>query len=275
MNLRGMDELKCIVKKWQTLSDNMNEHPTDLPILLPDMLWFAKSGSGKSSILRLLSEYLYSAGNLMDFYGDVKCFEFLLSYCAPSEPFTELNRLIDEVGNAAGFRNEFKGIIYIDIDEWKDHYEEKHFVSFMEYLSGNSDNWMLILSINSDYKEKFHNLEAFISMFLRLEKISISHPKSEDLFDFLKDKLSNYGLELEEDAQALLLSTIETLRSNKYFDGYKSIKMLCQDIVYTVFSRKKTDKLSAEMLKDFDSDSDYIKRTIFNSEKIKTIGFAK
>lgn len=275
MQLKGLDEFKSIVRKWQTLSDNMNENPSDVPILLPDMLWFAKSGSGKSSILRLLAEYLYSIGNLMDFYGDVKYFEFLLSYCPPSSQFTELNRLIDEVNNAAGFRSEFKGIVFIDIDEWKDHYEEKHFVSFMEYISSNSDKWMIILSIDSDYDAGIHNLEAFISMFLRLEKISISYPKSEDMFEYLENSLGKYGLKLDESAKKLLIITIEKLRSNKYFDGYKSIRMLYQDIVYTVFSIKKVDILTAEMLKDFSADSDYIKHMIFNIEKVNRIGFTK
>lgn len=275
MQLKGVDEFKSIVRKWQNLSDNMDEHPSDVPVLLPDMLWFAKSGSGKSSILRLLSEYLYSLGNLMDFYGDVKYFEFLLSYCPPSSQFTELNRLIDEVDNAAGFRSEFKGIVFIDIDEWKDHYEKKHFVSFMEYISSNSDKWMIILSIDSDYDASIHNLEAFISMFLRLEKISISYPKSEDLFEYLEASLGKYGLELDNGAKELLLSTIEKLRSNKYFDGYKSIQMLYQDIVYTVFSIKKVDILTADMLSEFSANSDYIKRMIFNIEKASRIGFTK
>lgn len=273
MQLKGADEFKDIIRKWQNLSDNMNEHPSNEPVLLPDMLWVAKSGSGKTRMLSLLSDYLYSAENLMDFYGDVKYFEFLLSYCDPAKPFTELNRLVDEVSNAAGFRNEFKGIMFIDIDEWKQHFEEKHFISFMEFLSSGSDNWMIILSIDSDKDEDTHNLEAFISMFLRIEKISILPPSAEDLFHYLESGLFKYGLTLADDAKELLFATIEKLRSNKYFDGFKSIKMLYQDIVYTIFSVKKVDSLTAAMLSEFSADSDYIKRISFNSEKIRKIGF--
>ena len=112
-------------------------------------------------------------------------------------------------------------------------------------------------------------------MFLRLEKISISYPKSEDLFEYLEASLGKYGLELDNGAKELLLSTIEKLRSNKYFDGYKSIQMLYQDIVYTVFSIKKVDILTADMLSEFSANSDYIKRMIFNIEKASRIGFTK
>lgn len=274
MQRKGIEDLQKIVRKWQALSDNMSEHPSNLPVLLPDMLWFSRSGSGRSSLLGLLAEYLHALKNLMPFYGDVKYFEFLLSYCPPERPFTELYRLIDEVTNAAGFRNEYKGIIFIDIDEWRDHFEERHFVSFMEYLAGNSDEWMIILSVNANDCEDFHELEAFLSMFLRIEKISITSPEPEDLFEYLERNLQSYGLRLSEDAKELLLGSIEKLRSNKYFDGYKSIRMLYQDIVYTVFSEAKADLLTAGMLANFSADSEYIRRMFTNIRRVHKIGFA-
>lgn len=274
MQRKGIEDLQRVVRKWQTLSDNMNEHPSNLPVLLPDMLWFSRSGSGRSSLLGLLAEYLHALQNLMPFYGDVKYFEFLLSYCPPDHPFTELYRLIDEVTNAAGFRNEYKGIIFIDIDEWRNHFEEKHFVSFMEYLADNSEEWMIILSVNADAGDRFHELEAFLSMFLRIEKVSITSPEAGDLFEYLERNLLSYGLRLREDAKELLLGSIEKLRSNKYFDGYKSIRMLYQDIVYTVFSDTKAEELTAEMLTAFSADSEYIKRLFTNIQRVHKIGFA-
>ena len=164
----------------------MRTKPMNAPIILPDMLWVAQSGVGKTNLLKLMAEYLSSQNNLMEFYGDVKFFEFLLNYCPPNEYFSELQRLIDEIDNAAGFRNEFKGIVHIDINEWLDHFEEKHFVSLMEYLSSNSDKWLIVLSVYSDKKDKIHNLNAFLSMYLRIEKITLSFPKTEDLFEFMQ-----------------------------------------------------------------------------------------
>lgn len=277
MELKEAEEVKSVVKRWNVLSENIKSKPTNTPIILPDMLWVARSGVGKTNLLKLVSEYLYSQKNLMEFYGDVKFFEFLLGYCPPDQKFTELQRLIDEVSNAAGFRNEYKGIIYIDINEWLNHYEEKHFISLMEYLSGNSDNWLVVLSVYSENKEKIHNLNAFLSMYLRIEKITLSLPKTEDLFGYIENKLNDYGLALEENAKALLFDTIEKLRKNKYFDGFKTIKMLCQDIVYEVFSKEniETYTLSADMLSHFSADSEYVKKTVANIERAKQIGFGQ
>jgi len=274
MNLKGAEEFKSVIKRWHILSKNMRTKPMNAPIILPDMLWIARSGVGKTSLLKLMAEYLSCQKNLMEFYGDVKYFEFLLNYCSPNEYFSELQRLMDEIDNAAGFRNEFKGIVHIDINEWIDHFEEKHFVSLMEYLSSNSANWLIVLSVYSDKKDKIHNLNAFLSMYLRIEKINLTFPKTEDLFDFIEEMLNQYSLTLKDDAKKLLYDTIEKLRNNKYFDGFKTIILLCQDIVYDVFSNENIEELSlsADMLSKFSADSDYVKKMVANIKRVNQIG---
>lgn len=275
MALKEAEEFKPVAEKWRILSENIKSSPFDAPILLPDMLWIAKPGVGRSNLLYLMTEYLAELGNIMDFYGDVKYFEFLMEYCAPSERFEGLNRLIDAVNNAAGFRNEFRGVIHIDITEWKKHYEENYFITLMEYLADNSDKWLIVLSVIPSDDEDFHNLEAFLSMFLRIERIALTLPKTGDLFDSIEKHLDAYGLSLEDDAKQLLTDSIEELRQSRYFDGFKTIKLLCQDIVYSVFSKQPIESyhLTKDMLQDFAADSDYVKRTVTKFEKVHLIGF--
>lgn len=274
MELKEAEEFKKVIMRWHTLSENMRTRPLKAPIILPDMLWVAKSGVGKTNLLNLMAEYLSQQDNLMEFYGDVKYFEFLLGYCNPNERFTELHRLIDEINDAAGFRNEFKGIVHIDIKEWINHFEERHFVSLMEYLSANSDNWLIVLSVDSDNQSKIHNLTAFLSMYLRIERVTLSFPKTKDLFGGIEDMLKQYGLTLQDDAKKLLFGTIEKLRNNKYFDGFRTIIKLCQDIVYDVYSNESVETLalSAQMLEKFSADSAYVKKMIANIERVNRIG---
>ncbi len=275
MALKEAEEFKAVVERWRILSENIKELPTDAPIVLPDMLWIAKSGVGKTNLLRLMCEYLSSKPNLMDFYGDVKFFEFLLGYCPPNRHFTELGRLMDAVNNAAGFRSEFRGVVHINVGEWLDHYEEEHFVSFMEYLALNSDQWLIVLSLYSEDEEKLHNFAAFLSMYIRLERVALSLPRSEDLLDYVESVLGKYGLSVDKEARQLLCGTIEVIRNNKYFDGFKSIRMLCQDIAYAMFSRENMPgyRLTADMLAEFSANSAYVHRTVANIEKINRIGF--
>lgn len=277
MQLMGAEAFKKLITKWEHLSFNLKKNPPDRPVLLPSLLWVGNSGIGRTKLMALMSEYLASKENLMDFYGDIKFFEFLLTYIPKNNPFTELQRLEDELDAAAGFRSEFRGAILIDINAWVNHYDEVYFVSFMEYLSAHRDKWMIVLSVSELPKEKLHNLEAFLSMYLRLEKVTLTLPETDELCGYVADKLDDYGLVLDESGQQLLLRTIDEFRQNKYFDGFNSINMLCQEIVYEHFS---TDGivdhvLSAQDLTEFAPESDYVKKVIHNSAKMHKIGFGR
>ncbi len=273
MELTGADEFKELIQKWDALSENLRSNPQTLPRLLPNLLWVGNSGIGRTQLMKLMSGYLASKGNLMDFYGDTKYFEFLLSYIPAESPFTELQRLEDELSAAKGFRNEFRGAVLIDIDPWVNHYDEVYFTGFMEYLAAHSDQWMIVLSVSEMDEEKLQNLEAFLSMYLRLDKITLPLPGTPDLFAFVAKKLQTYGLSLDNSARDLLMQTIDELRENRYFDGYKTISMLCQDIVYEHFSSGNAGEkaLSAEDLNAFASGSNYVKKAITSSKR--RIGF--
>lgn len=277
MELIGADAFKNLIKKWDTLSSNMQKNQQKLPILLPDLLWVGNSGIGRTKLVTLMSEYLYSKGNLMDFYGDVKYLEFLLSYVPPSRPFDELQRLEEEIAAARGFRSDFRGVLLFDIDPWVDHYEELYFVSFMEYLAAHSDEWLVVLSVSQHSEEKLHKLEAFLSMYLRMDRLTLTLPKTQEFLRFIQNNLQVYGLSLDDSAQELLTQTLNDLRKNPYFDGFKTIKMLYQDIIYEHFSKPDAvpRMLTASDLGDFAPGSNYVKTIIQNAEKKRHIGYAR
>ena len=276
MNLPAADDFKHLVQKWNTLSDRLKQTPLSTPSILPDMLWIVDPGSGITKKLTLLSEYIAAQGNLMDFYGDVKFFEFLMNYCPPDTPCTEIPRLMNEVRNAAGFRSEYRGMIRIHIDEWIGHCEEEHFTSLLEYLASNSDNWLIIFTISSFKASDSSTLEAILSMYLRIEKLTLRLPDVQSLFEYAEDILASFGSTLNEQAKSLLVDSIEILKRGKYFDGYKTIKLLCHDIVYDSFSNSQNSDtlLTEQTLSAFSVGSPYLERAIIKTERIYPIGFS-
>jgi hypothetical protein len=146
----------------------------------------------------------------------------------------------------------------------------------MEYLAAHSDNWLIILTVSTGNSELVHNLNAFLSMYLRLETVKIELPETKELFGYIERKLGEYDLTLTDEAKALLHKTIDTIRRNKYFDGYKTLRLLCQDIVYDVFSQEKVESvtLDAQALEKFASDGEYIRNMIYKFERVaRKIGF--
>lgn len=274
MRQNGFKDFKKLIDKWNVLSENIQKTPFNAPIMLPDIFLVSGSGTGRTNLLSLLSEYLYEKDNLMEFYGDVRYFEFRLNYCNPNEKFTEILRLMSEVSGAAGFRNEYKGIVYIDVDEWLGHCHEKHFIDFLEYMSDNSDKWLVVISVTDKNGDKIDELRGVVSAFLRIEQITIEAPTETELSQYLYDKISAYGLIADSSAMDILSKTVGLLGSTKYFDGYKTVKMLAQDIVYSVFSAAKNQSvISADDVKDFSETSEYVKRTLNKLERARRIGF--
>ena len=178
--------------------------------------------------------------------------------------------------SAAGFRNQYKGIIRINVDEWIEHHKEKHFLDFLQFLQANTAYWFIILTISdTEENEKTQEMEGIVSMYLRIEKITLNRPSDDDFVEFADKYLSKYGLSLDDGAKELLTNSIAVLKNNKYFYGLHTIRDLCNDIVYTLYSESTSvnNIITADMLNNFSPDSEYIKRTVLKIKKTATIGF--
>ena len=269
MKYKGADELKILINRWEILSENLSKRSFDAPILLPELFVYTSPGYGNTQLLSLLAGYLDSKKNLMSFYGDVKFFEFKLDYCSPEKDFRELYRFIEAVDNAAGFRNEFRGIIRINVNEWLGHHKEKHFLEFLQFLEINTPHWLIILTVSSTEKnDDTKAMEAVVSMYLRMETVTLHMQSDEDLIAFAENQLEKYDLKLDDDAKCLLKESVSVLRKNKYFYGLHTVASLCNDIVYSIYSASTdvSHVITADMLSDFRADGDYIKRTLMKIE---------
>lgn len=274
MNTNESEDIKKILKSWANFSKNKPKLPYGSPIVLPDMLWIAKSGYGKTNLLRLISEYLYEE-NLIEFYGDVKFFEFVLEYCPKEAKFTSMDDFNDILRSAAGFRSEFKGVVCVNITEWINHINEKYFLQFLEFLSQNSDLWHIIFVVETLNDEKIKPLEACLNVYFRIDRVKFELPETEKLGVYMVEFLQKHGFSIEKSAMDILLETIDELRKGKYFDGYKTLNMICSDLIYRQFSSDNFDGyvINEETVKYYSKDSEFVSKTKVNIEKKNKIGF--
>lgn len=276
MQLQGINQLQKLVTKWNTLSENLQTRSFDAPILLPDIFLYTYAGAGHTHLLEMIANFLDSSKNLMSFYGDVKFFEFKLGYNKPGDRFTELYRFADTVSAAAGFRNEYRGVIRVNVDEWVEHCNEKHFLEFLSYLQDGTDRWLIFLTLSEHPQgEKTAEIEAIVSMYLRIETVVLTCPETADFVSYAKQCVGKYGLEIDASGAEVLAGAIDVLRSNKHFYGYRTVSALCSDIVYSLYSGGTigTHVLTGELLRDFSADSSYIKRSVIRKKRAATIGF--
>ena len=274
INFDGAQGLDRLIRKWAVLSSNLKTLPVNGPILIPDLFVVSHSNTMLSRMIDTLSSYLITQKNLLDFNGDIPCFEFMLNYCPPGAGFKELERLIDGISDCAGYRNEFRGIVHIKLDYWLGHQEEHHFIDLLDYLSENTFKWLIILSVSTKNEDKASAMESVLSMFLRIERVTLHRASTTTYVGEIEDLLGDYGFSLDDSAKELLSASIDVLRGNRYFDSVGAVDLFGSDIIYELYSRNdmRPGVLSAQDLQTFSKDSNYIKRTL---QKVKKrIGFA-
>lgn len=249
MELNGMEELKQEVRKWEVLAENIGHFPLEQEILLPDYFWVSGAGTGKSYVLRLLAQYLEDR-QIMDFSGNKKVIEFDLGYCEQSEPFTELTRLIECLSYEAGYRQRYRGILAVHITAWLSHMREPHMKRFLEFLSENTKDWLIVLIADADRKEEECACRQ-IAYYLRYKTIHIVLPEAEVLYRHLESRCEAYGISVSEEAEVILTEAIAVMKENPYFDGYNTINLMAQEMIYELYSRQilKEKQITADMLK--------------------------
>lgn len=232
MGLYGLDDMKTVIKKWNNVSKNLG-YANDMPIVLPNLLWLTKPGIGKSHFVRLLAEYL-SATKLMSFYGTVKSLEFSLDYTPDDLDFSELRRLMRELDAATGYRGTFKGVLSIDLIQWINHFNSLHFKRLLTFLAGMDNALCILFVLENASEEASQQLERVLAQYVRIDKVVSDYPPVQDLLAYVENWLSNYNFKLQPDALALLESSIDFLRSSESFDGFKTLNLMCEDIVFEI-----------------------------------------
>ena len=266
-------DIEKVLEKWEKIQQRQWLHQFGMPIVIPELLLYSAPGIGRSHLLRLLSEGLQDS-KLLEFSGEVPFFEFSFEYCHPQEHFEELSRFQTRLEQAAGFRSHYKGIVCIELNEWLGHLKEKYFKVFFEFLEVLSNSVLLVFSLSKGTGIQKREMEQFLAMSFRLEVVHLTMPTAEEYADYMMNALRRYGFSLSEEVEQFLIDSIGELRNNPYFDGYKSIKRMLQDIVYHVLTREEIDNfvLDENSISKFKLDGEYIQQTKLLYEK-REIGF--
>jgi uncharacterized protein YjaG (DUF416 family) len=106
------------------------------------------------------------------------------------------------------------------------------------------------------------NIESVISSYMRVETISLRFPNTDELLGLIEENyFKKYHFYLAADAKALLEDSINEIIDGKYFNGFKTIIQMANDIVYSLLeSQLNNYEISAGLLGKFNKTSVYVKR---------------
>ena len=272
MSLNGLTGFKEVIERWERFSENIARYQAKQSLVLPDLLWVSDNGIDKTTLLSLLTNYLDTADNLIDFYGNVKYFEYYLEYVPDKNNFHEIEKLAEKIRDAAGFRSEYKGLLSIELGEWVGHFHEENFINLLKFLATVDDDIMFIFNIHNYDHEAVEQLMKILVLFFRIEVIEMNLPNSEDLGIYIKNEIQEYGLNLDPEAEEMVIATVNKLREEQYFAGYQMLDRLASDIVYSVYtSTPPYDGIVTKgMISAFAPDGIYVSELIQNNTRIFT-----
>ena len=275
MALNGLAGFKDIVERWQRFSENLIKFQGKKGLVIPNLLWVCDNGIDKPGLLRLLTNYLDSRENLVDFYGNVKVLEYYLEYTPDEVNSHAIQKLAEKIRDAAGFRSEYKGILSIEVGEWVGHFNEESFVNILKYLSTMEDDIMFIFNIHNYDRKAVEQLMQILVLFFRIEVVEMNLPDSEELCAYIKGEISGYGLNLDKEAEDMVVASVNKLREDQYFAGYEMLDRLAEDIVYSVYTSTPPydGVVSKGMISAFAPDGIYVSELIQNNTRVFTSQF--
>lgn len=272
MSLKGLSGFKEVIERWQRFSENITRYQAKQSLVLPDLVWISDNGIDKTGLLSLLTNYLDEAENMVEFYGNVKYFEYYLEYVPDKTNFHEIQKLAEKIRDAAGFRSEYKGLLSIELGEWVGHFHEENFINLLKFLATMDNDIMFIFNIHNYDPEAVEQLMKTLVLFFRIEVIEMTLPDSEELGEYIKNDIQEYGLNLDPEAEAMVIATVNKLREDQYFAGYQMLDRLAADIVYSVYtSTPPYDGIVTKgMISAFAPDGMYVSELIQNNTRVFT-----
>lgn len=272
MSLKGLSSFKEVIERWQRFSENITRYQAKQSLVLPDLVWISDNGIDKTGLLSLLTNYLDESENMVEFYGNVKYFEYYLEYVPDKTNFHEIQKLAEKIRDAAGFRSEYKGLLSIELGEWVGHFHEENFINLLKFLATMDNDIMFIFNIHNYDPEAVEQLMKVLVLFFRIEVIEMTLPDSEELGIYIKNDIQEYGLNLDPEAEAMVIATVNKLREDQYFAGYQMLDRLAADIVYSVYtSTPPYDGIVTKgMISAFAPDGMYVSELIQNNTRVFT-----
>ena len=143
------------------------------------------------------------------FRGDVPAVFFRLRYTPPYEPFQELRKnIIPRLRQAAGLRSSYRGLICLDVSEYKGHETEEYFTVLLKYLYDKARGSRVILVCCQYTGEEVARVGRACLKWVPVYRETLSLYREETLARLIQAAGENQGIPVSGQAARLLASAL-------------------------------------------------------------------
>lgn len=156
------------------------------------------------------------------FTGESPQVFYRLRYTPPYENFHEIRHLILRIRKAAGLCSSYRGIVAIDISEYRNHEEDEYFTVLLKYLYDCSDFQSLIF-VCCQYSEKdMQRLRSACMKYFTVRQESLRFFEKEPLQRIIGNAFREAGIKAGDDASELLADVL----CREEFVPWRSLQLL-------------------------------------------------
>jgi hypothetical protein len=232
MKVKGMEEMKLLASRMKLAAENRDRLGLDA-VPLPDFLFAEAPGSGITTHLHLFAELLEEL-NLMSFQGEKKVVEQVLD--------DRFQPILDTVRDAAGFHNEFRGVVGVEIrDHSSSGAASEELQRLIDFARDKQEEilFVFICRLENDAAPRW--LVKKLSLALPLEVIHFPSLTVEELVYYTEGFLRRQGFELSEEAARYLADVMPKLQAVDGFDGLRSIDTMVSLLIYQACATRKME----------------------------------
>lgn len=233
---------------------------------LPPMLAVLPSSVELEPVMDEFCDELEASG-LVSFTGEKHWLNILIDFPEDGE-FPSFSRMLESLRRAAGYRNNFSGVVRIDLTAWLDHIYDERMSALFAFIYDYSDEIFFIISVSDNDVSHADALKKELSRWMYTMNVDVKPFTTDQLVSIVENKLTESGHTLADDAKLLIRESVEKLAGQEDFTGLREIESFTTAIAVNTVSHKN---ISAKHLSDFALDGQWMEQHI-DSEKI-TIGF--
>lgn len=201
-------------------------------IITPNMFITSEDESLLQEAIQELTEEIL-ANNLVRTSGTCPCIN--LSLRRQRNFAEEFRRMYITLKNNAGFCNDFKGIVAVDLTDWASGVADDDLDAVLSYLKDTEQDRYYIFYAVTEYPSK---LKSLLQYYFTIEMHQLHLEKASDLLQFAVSKLkTEYDIELDGKAEVGLMQLIKAYIGTENYRGVGSINSMCRDMAFMLMAQ--------------------------------------
>lgn len=197
----------------------------------PSVLLASEDGGLLQEAVQELTEALVTAGAVRT-AGTLPCVNISLRRQKNFEE--EFQRMYITLKNYAGFCNEFKGIVAVDLSDWAGGALDEDLDAVLSYLKDTQQDRFYLFYATTGHPEK---LRTVLQLYFAVELHSLRLDQATDLLRFAVGKLeAEYGVTVDNLAEVALMQLVKEVSGAEDYRGVASVRSLCRDMAYRLMT---------------------------------------